>query len=123
MTEHLALEADRSSALAEIDALAYVDELAPKDKEAAEALIDQELHTMKAEGVHAEQYVAYMRPAASYCAFEVRTHCEPAVQLPVVCNTFSLPASGCPLPEGACAPCSMLQVTPLMRKCVCCTVR
>ena len=73
MSQQLALQHHAAPVTGDVDALAYIDELTPGQKEAAEALIDEELQTMKAEGLHAEQFTAHLRPIASFCSFRVRS--------------------------------------------------
>jgi hypothetical protein len=58
---------------ASIDSLAYIDVLTPADKQAAEALIDKEMESMKREGRQPEQSIAGLKPASDYLQFEVCT--------------------------------------------------
>jgi hypothetical protein len=77
MTSPLAIEGPSGSSSL-IDALAYVDPMSAQDRQAAEALIDEEMQVMRRSGKRPEQYVSHLRPISSFLQFEVRYSWAPS---------------------------------------------
>lgn len=71
MTTPLAIEG-RGGSSSLIDALAYVDPMSAQEKQAAEALIDEEVQVMRRSGKRTEQYIAHLPPISSFLQFKVR---------------------------------------------------
>lgn len=74
-TEPLALEGP-SGASGMIDALAYVDAMSPGEKQAAEALIDKEMQSMRRTGKRMDEYTKHLRPLSTFLEFKVRSCCQ-----------------------------------------------
>jgi hypothetical protein len=66
----LALEG-ASQGASVLDSLAYIDPLSDAEREAAEALIQEEMQRSKRSGKHADDYIAHLRSASEYLAFKV----------------------------------------------------